>query len=470
MVAYDAAVRTHLAGGTPLAVYQLDPVTPGSAADIAGVRQLTSLQMSFSARAIVDGGLIGTETGCVKDNNPGPNGEYRNGALLVQAIKAPGTTTTINGSGSSTAPIYGLGVDGDTSATRIVLWESTIFWHWKPDPGLCYGDTGYQAQYDACITGTLADICDCLDKPNDISFCPSFDGDSDNDNILDVDDNCPLVPNQDQTDVDPANGVGDACEEIATTVTPPNSVTCSNAAANPNPVELKLEFKNSLCPSTTSNYAEFEFELKHDNEGEVFTFELEHDGSSSPDSITFSTTSTLAKTTVGDIEFDLLSLDRSDLKKFKKIRIRNTTTSSFEIKKVTVSWAGGPSGQKYKKTKEKVLSKAATGDDFKYDPEEDSGFQVSVSDVDLPVIVASGSCSAEYTLEIEYHETNESGANVAVFTDSLSFDESLGGSAGDPIEIDFSSADLDNGLKKVDTIYLEATGNKSYIIDKITIS
>ncbi len=69
--------------------------------------KLSDLKIGFSPDAILNGGLIGTETGCVVKNDPGKLGEYRNGALTIQALEVGGG----------------------------LLWESTIFWHW--DNG-CY--------------------------------------------------------------------------------------------------------------------------------------------------------------------------------------------------------------------------------------------------------------------------------------------------------------------------------------------
>lgn len=70
--------------------------------------KLSSLKIGFTPDALMNGGLIGTETGCVVKNEPGKLGEYRNGALTIQALEV---------------------------GSQKLLWESTIFWHW--DNG-CY--------------------------------------------------------------------------------------------------------------------------------------------------------------------------------------------------------------------------------------------------------------------------------------------------------------------------------------------
>jgi hypothetical protein len=43
------------------------------------------------------------------------------------------------------------------------------------------------------------------------TLCDAGDPDDDNDNVADTEDNCPLIANPDQSDVD-LNGVGDVCE------------------------------------------------------------------------------------------------------------------------------------------------------------------------------------------------------------------------------------------------------------------
>ncbi|MEQ1877490.1 MAG: hypothetical protein ABL958_12660 [Bdellovibrionia bacterium] len=81
---------------------------------------LTSLKLKFKADALKSGGLIPTQTGCVVKNDPGINGEYRNGALIVQILNAANAR-----------------IDATTkTAVSGLLWESTVFWH-KEGAG-CY--------------------------------------------------------------------------------------------------------------------------------------------------------------------------------------------------------------------------------------------------------------------------------------------------------------------------------------------
>jgi len=145
--------------GTNISVtaYQATPVadlpiyvlgTPGP-----GETQLTSLKMSFDVNAILNGDLIATETGCVKANAPGAHSEYRNGALTIQAIDADNhqiDTAVFNVQGnlvSGTGLAKQMGSLPNTDSG--LLWESTLFWHWEG--GFCYGQSGWQAAYDACM-------------------------------------------------------------------------------------------------------------------------------------------------------------------------------------------------------------------------------------------------------------------------------------------------------------------------------
>jgi hypothetical protein len=82
-----------------------------------GGSRLTSLRLVFDPGAIVNGGLVATETACVRENDPGLYGEYRNGALLVQILDK--ATATIDP------------VTNTATANGALLWEATVFWH-KP--------------------------------------------------------------------------------------------------------------------------------------------------------------------------------------------------------------------------------------------------------------------------------------------------------------------------------------------------
>ena len=127
---------------------------PTATEELAGVRQLDSLKLSFDAFAILSGDLMPTETGCVKKNNPGALGEYRNGALMIQALDASdvsggfefdaATQRYVAGSSAVHSPL-GYATDG-------LLWESTVFWHWD---GPCYGTEDWAPLYESCVVQGL---------------------------------------------------------------------------------------------------------------------------------------------------------------------------------------------------------------------------------------------------------------------------------------------------------------------------
>ncbi len=149
---YHALVKRFLTGtmlpGETFPRYKL--AMPSAAEQAAGMQRLTSFKISFDVFALLSGDLIPTKTGCVRGNKPGTLGEYRNGALLVQALDA----SNISG-GYVLDPVQKKYVAGSNSvhatlgyATAGLEWESTIFWHWD---GPCYGEATYAAEYEACI-------------------------------------------------------------------------------------------------------------------------------------------------------------------------------------------------------------------------------------------------------------------------------------------------------------------------------
>lgn len=131
VVDYQSLVKSMLAGDKPLTVFKIGVLSDHDREE--GIERLTSFKLSFDINAIISGGLIPTNTGCVRDNTFGPAGEYRNGALLIQALNADAYTLH---------PTLGYAQSG-------LLWEATVFWHW--DPSECFHDAGWQAVYDQCI-------------------------------------------------------------------------------------------------------------------------------------------------------------------------------------------------------------------------------------------------------------------------------------------------------------------------------
>jgi len=115
-------------GAVPVTLYDDTPIAdlPVYSFDgVPGTTKLEALRMEFSLEAVARGLLIPTNTGDVKKNVPGKNGEWRNGALTIQAVK-------VNADGSDGFTIDATKSSGGHGvAASGLLWESTIFWHWK---------------------------------------------------------------------------------------------------------------------------------------------------------------------------------------------------------------------------------------------------------------------------------------------------------------------------------------------------
>jgi len=173
---YRALTKRYLQGnlgeGESFPVYKLGPLTPTDVAD--GVVELDTFRMAFAGNALLVGGVHPTATGCVKGNEPGQNGEYRNGALTIQAVDAsnvaPGYTydPTTNAYHTASNAIhedgYAFPNNGatDLEDDGTLFWETTIFWHWG---GGCFGiddkdkyDENYAEQVGDYDRGTDADI------------------------------------------------------------------------------------------------------------------------------------------------------------------------------------------------------------------------------------------------------------------------------------------------------------------------
>jgi len=92
-----------------------------------GIPILTSLRLQFNKDLIYEAAVVPTNTGDVKGNVPGKNGEWRNGSLTLQAI-----AVNMDGSDAfSTDPSRSAGSHG--AATSGLLWEASLFWHWEGD-------------------------------------------------------------------------------------------------------------------------------------------------------------------------------------------------------------------------------------------------------------------------------------------------------------------------------------------------
>ena len=122
--------------------------------------------MSFDTFAILNGDLLPTNTGAVESNVPGLLGEYRNGALMIQALDASEVSggfvlnaATEEFVAPSAAVHATLGY-----ATKGLLWESTVFWHWNgPD----YGQAGHAELFDSCVIQGLGGCARLEDDDGD---------------------------------------------------------------------------------------------------------------------------------------------------------------------------------------------------------------------------------------------------------------------------------------------------------------
>lgn len=160
---------------------------------ITDIMNKGTFRISFNDRAIADGGLIPTQTGCVKKDpyqNMGANGDpkantgrWRGGALFIHAMSVTDyladtstvvkqtptdlyTKRTINGvdvylkedttgDGSYDTFYGGLRardkVGGVITANPAFLYESTLFWHFK---GSCYGTANWAADVQGALNSS----------------------------------------------------------------------------------------------------------------------------------------------------------------------------------------------------------------------------------------------------------------------------------------------------------------------------
>ncbi len=94
---------------------KVDAFLNGQALPQLSLAALTSFKVKFNRDVLSRNGLVPTQTNCVRSNNLGPNGEYRNGALTIQVhdaarVKLDAKTRVATADGG-------------------LLWEATVFWH-----------------------------------------------------------------------------------------------------------------------------------------------------------------------------------------------------------------------------------------------------------------------------------------------------------------------------------------------------
>ena len=90
-----------------------------------GTTRLSELGLYFDVDAIANGDIVPTNTGDVRDNVPGKYGEWRNGALTIQAVRVNADNTDAF---TTSLAVTSGGKHG--GATGGLLWEATVFWHW----------------------------------------------------------------------------------------------------------------------------------------------------------------------------------------------------------------------------------------------------------------------------------------------------------------------------------------------------
>jgi len=103
----------------PVSIIQHGPYSLSGA---AGTTKLVSLKAIVATDAILNSGLVSTQTGCVRANDFSADGRYRNGALLFQAIPIDQL--------AALDPLQGV-----ATTNQALLWEAALFWH--EDGGDC---------------------------------------------------------------------------------------------------------------------------------------------------------------------------------------------------------------------------------------------------------------------------------------------------------------------------------------------
>ncbi len=113
-----------------------------------GTVQLSELGIYFEISTIMRYRLHPTQTKNVKENFVGRHGEWRNGALTIQAVEvnADGTDNFTTNQSYSNGGVQGVATSG-------LLWEATIFWHWE---GPAYHETGWYTWSPTGIAGINA--------------------------------------------------------------------------------------------------------------------------------------------------------------------------------------------------------------------------------------------------------------------------------------------------------------------------
>ncbi|BAN69669.1 hypothetical protein EBS_1798 [endosymbiont of unidentified scaly snail isolate Monju] len=123
----QAYAETNSATYEPVTSYAAKPISSLPVYSLGGVSgsiPLSQLSIYFDVNAIIDRQLIPTQTGCVKKNIPSSDGRWRNAALTIWAVR-------VNADGSDAFTLTRDTAGNITGITDGLLWESTLFWHWK---------------------------------------------------------------------------------------------------------------------------------------------------------------------------------------------------------------------------------------------------------------------------------------------------------------------------------------------------
>lgn len=122
--------------GELIAVTTYDDILPSaltvySLSDgVIAAEQLTDLAFVIDDYAMTEGGVLPTNTGDVRGNVPGKLGEWRNGALTLQAIAVDENGQLLSDLDTT---ISNGGEQGLATTDAAMLFEATAFWHWNGD-------------------------------------------------------------------------------------------------------------------------------------------------------------------------------------------------------------------------------------------------------------------------------------------------------------------------------------------------
>jgi hypothetical protein len=187
VVRYQRIIQKALAAWDGYPAPLTDPDNPGGPSLIFNLDQIKAdggtLRNSFDSLAIVAGGLIPTETGCVKGHtDPLTNGRWRGGALTIQLVQASHFLTANIPAGGTPidlvqqmSPLDHQDLVPLSDGTQVVLteggvqygglvakndaefiYESTLFWHWSG--GACYKQAGWEEAYINTVKGISEEV------------------------------------------------------------------------------------------------------------------------------------------------------------------------------------------------------------------------------------------------------------------------------------------------------------------------